>query len=722
MQVYASEEFRRIASLPKRQERDWEEQAKLLTQVLKTPEGTRTLWPIQAQALTEAWENRGLFGGIIVGGGKTDISLLLPYIFDAKRAVLLLPASLVLKTVNEGRRLSKHWRIRMPVIVSYDELGRVKAEKLLESLRPDLIICDEAHRLKSKKAGVTRRVLRYMKNNPDVPVCIMSGTVMKKSLNDFAHIAKMTHKGNSPLPLHEGDLIAWANALDEGVNPIRRTDPGPLVDWCPASESTTKEVYVDELTRARRGFYHRFSSTPGVVCTSTENVACSIYVNAIEYQTNAATETNFEMLRTLWCTPCEYSFGEAAVAWMYARELALGLHYVWWNDRGYKECLTKTLKNNDKMLGLTELKILKNFEHMTESGLPLASARGILRQKNLKDGLGISNEDTALRLKTMIACWHSKTGNALCATKHATVLEDVYTLTTIMQQVGYEVFCATLAIEPWEFLKIAQTSLPELSNILEKAIEAARPPKDWKTARKKWHQFVRGTLSDSRTLDTELQVANAIDKGLLLDDGILAEWRKIKPTYPGEPDFAWHDDAALNVCVEWAKKPGIIWIEHTFFGKELSRRTGLPYFGPKGLDANGRYLQTYSDAIRDGKEKPACILASVAACHYGYNLQPWNRNLVTACPAGAALWEQLLGRTHRMGQLEDEIEVDVLMGCLEHWDAWTKAVAQAKATTELLKQPQKLCVADVLKMPTFLDITARSDYRWKKAVKLSVEQ
>lgn len=580
MQVYASEEFRRIANLPKRQERDWEEQAKMLTRVLKTPEGTRTLWPIQAQALTEAWENRGLFGGIIVGGGKTDISLLLPYIFDAKRAVLLLPASLVQKTVNEGRRLSKHWRIRMPVIVSYDELGRVKAEKLLESLRPDLIIADEAHRLKSKKAGVTRRVLRYMKNNPDVPVCIMSGTVMKKSLNDFAHIAKMTHKENSPMPLHEGDLIAWANALDEGVNPIRRTDPGPLVDWCPASESTTKEIYVDELTRARRGFYHRFSSTPGVVCTSTENVSCSIYVNAIEYQTNAATEMNFEMLRTLWCTPDEHSFAEAAVAWMYARELALGLHYFW---------------------------------------------------------------------------------------------------------------------DP-------------------------PAPKDWRDARKKWHQFVRGTLSDSRTLDTELQVANAIDKGLVLDDGILAAWRKIRPTFDINPDFRWHDDAALDVCVEWAKRPGIIWIEHTFFGKELSRRTGLPYFGPKGLDANGRYLQTYSDAIRDSKEKPACILASVAACHYGYNLQPWNRNLITACPAGAALWEQLLGRTHRTGQLADEIEVDVLMGALEHYDAWTKAVAQAAATTELLKQPQKLGIADVIKMPSFLDITARSDYRWKKAIKLVTQE
>lgn len=573
--VTHSKEFERIAALPRRQPRDWEQIALELTALLKTPEGTMTLRPIQAQALVEMGEQRGLFGSIVVGGGKTLISLLSPYVFDADRAILFLPAALVQKTVNESRVLAKHWRIRMPRLISYDEMGREAAEQLLQGQRPDLIIGDEIHRLKNWKAGVTRRVARYMRQNPETPMVVMSGTVMKKTLQDFAHIVQWTHKDAAPVPLNDGELEEWANALDEGINPLRRTDPGPLVDWCPEHTPTPEEPYLDELTRARRGFHDRFTSTPGVVATSTENVACSLYINILEYETNAATEANFATLRRDWATPDEWDIGEAAVAWMYARELAIGLHYVW---------------------------------------------------------------------------------------------------------------------DP-------------------------RPIQAWRDARKAWNGYVRAALSKSRTLDTEKTVVTALEDGRLDDaDGreVLATWRKIQieSGFVINPDFHWHDDAALDVCVKWAKKgPGIIWVEHTFFGKELSKRTGLPYFGAKGLDVNGRNLSDLVESINDKREKPGVILASVAACGTGFNLQPWRRNLITAVPAGAATWEQLLGRTHRPGQMADDIEVDVMIGCREHWEGWERAVAGAQAIQDTLGQPQKLILAD---RNFRFDIRIKSGQRWSK--------
>lgn len=89
------------------------------------------------------------------------------------------------------------------------------------------------------------------------------------------------------------------------------------------------------------------------------------------------------------------------------------------------------------------------------------------------------------------------------------------------------------------------------------------------------------------------------------------------------------------------------------------------------------------------------MIASVAANGTGKNLQAWNKNLIVSCPTGAAVWEQLLGRTHRQGQKADEVQVDVLIGCVEHVDAWKRARAEAKMASDILGAPQKILIGDV---------------------------
>lgn len=563
-----SEDLRRVVALPTREAHDSAALVRELTSIFRKPGGTWSLRPVQALALYEIAEREGLFGPIRVGGGKTLLSLLAPVALSSRRAVLLLPAALREKTRREQIELDKQWRVSRTVrLVSYEELGRVAAAELLQQYKPDLIIADEAHRLKNKRAGVTRRVARYMRENPGTRFVAISGTMMKRSLRDFAHILEWTHGEGAPIALNDGVLEEWADALDEDTNPFTRPEPGKLLTL--ATPDDHRDA-VDQLQVARRGFHRRLVSTPGVVATEGEQVACSLYVRAVEYQPNDVTETNFAKLRGAWETPDGWALTQAVDVWRHARELALGMHYVW---------------------------------------------------------------------------------------------------------------------DP-------------------------RPPEEWLLARKRWAKFVRDILARSRSLDTELQVTNAVRaKALpshlqLEGDEAWSGWARLRDTFTINPKAVWHDTTALELCEAWMKKgAGIVWCEHSFFAEELSRRTGASYYGPQGLDRLARPIESASPK--------AAIIASVAANSTGRNLQAWSRNLITSCPAGASTWEQLLGRTHREGQQADEVEVDVLLACAEHGDAWHRSLSAAAMVRDTMGDAPKLLVADAT-FPAVWELAARKGARWQK--------
>ena len=161
---------------------------------------------------------------------NTLCSLLLPLVLEAKRPILLLPAGLIEKTWHDRKILAEHWKLPTNLqIISYEMLGRVNAAERLMYVEPDLIIADECHRLKGKKAGCTRRVTRFMKEHPQTKFAAMSGTVMKASLKDFAHILTWCLKDGAPVPRTEDEISMWSDALDEKVNPMARRRPGALL-------------------------------------------------------------------------------------------------------------------------------------------------------------------------------------------------------------------------------------------------------------------------------------------------------------------------------------------------------------------------------------------------------------------------------------------------------------------------------------------------------------
>jgi hypothetical protein len=252
--VKTSPDLERILALPRRGDVDlsWVEGG------LRRPEGQQSLRPAQALALYSAAEG-GLAGPMRVGSGKTLVTLLLAELLGIERTVLLVPKSLVDKTRIEYAEYLKHWRVRMPKIVNYELLSRKNHARLLYERRPELIIADEAHRLKNPMAACTRRVERYVEDTGCrfVP---LSGSMLG-SVTKAHHLFRWALGDRSPLP-HLPEVAAeWDSALDPTVPFGQRSDYGHL------------RKFGNDVPEAYRQWV---VESPGVVAVSEQGCDASI--------------------------------------------------------------------------------------------------------------------------------------------------------------------------------------------------------------------------------------------------------------------------------------------------------------------------------------------------------------------------------------------------------------------------------------------------------------
>jgi len=149
----------------------------------------------------------------------------------------------------------------------------------------------------------------------------------------------------------------------------------------------------------------------------------------------------------------------------------------------------------------------------------------------------------------------------------------------------------------------------------------------------------------------------------------------------------WISTSVLEKTATLLRVPTIAWVEHQAAGEKLAEISGLPYFHRKGLDATGNVI--------DDHDPGSSLIASIASNSEGRNLQAWSRNLVLTPPANGRSWEQLLGRTHRTGQLEDEISVSILIGHPMIKDQLAQAVADARYIQATSGNPQKLLLSNL---------------------------
>lgn len=166
-------------------------------------------------------------------------------------------------------------------------------------------------------------------------------------------------------------------------------------------------------------------------------------------------------------------------------------------------------------------------------------------------------------------------------------------------------------------------------------------------------------------------------------------WRDIRDTFEPVTVPRWISFEYLEYVMRKARElpHAIVWVEQRAVGHALSSRFGLPYFQAMGLDDQGRAIEEIDP------EREPIIVASIASCGTGRNLQRWAHNVMTCSPPNGALWEQLLGRTHRDGQEADEVTMLAIHGTAQSIADVEQARRDAEYVERTTGQPQKLAMA-----------------------------
>jgi hypothetical protein len=343
--VVRSKEFLRVRDLPRRQlatrdgDVEGERLARAVSDMLYWAAGGKGPSPLplrvlQAAMLCEAAEHNGLTASLAVGSGKSWVAPMfatdyVPPKYAAKgswpqilcdRPVMLIPPNLrpevhgrVIPTLKNVYRIHPNLKV-----VAYSELQTQAGVKLLEKLKPDLLICDEVHYLKNLTSARTKRVRAYLKEQPQTRFIGMSGTITAKSLRDYWHLMMWSHPMDTPLPMAWRELEDWANAIDADVPQEARMPPGVLVEFCTGDETP------------REGLRRRLTETSGVVASTADALGTSLVVRARrDLTTPSNVQAALADLRAAWITPDGDEIPDPPSLARHAKELALGFYYRW---------------------------------------------------------------------------------------------------------------------------------------------------------------------------------------------------------------------------------------------------------------------------------------------------------------------------------------------------------------------------------------------------------
>lgn len=219
------------------------------------------------------------------------------------------------------------------------------------------------------------------------------------------------------------------------------------------------------------------------------------------------------------------------------------------------------------------------------------------------------------------------------------------------------------------------------------------PPDWWLRPRRAWNMYVRAVLDEHLPgFDSPSQIVNALDawnRSIPEQEQrlppaphegaeLLRGWREVRDKFLPNPVPVWLDRGILPQAIEHGGKGCLIWAKFRAIGHEFER-LGLRYFGA-GTSPSNAMGET--------------IALSIPAHGTGKNLQAWSRSLVLTPPANADAWEQLIGRTHRMGQKADTVQVSVIGSIDYHGAALGRVLSEARASSKAAGFTHKLVAAD----------------------------
>lgn len=265
-------EAQRLCELPIEEPIDGAPLADKITRAYSvTPQRpSMTLRPIQAQMLAEAKRAGGLVAMVACGEGKTLTSLLLPSALGAKRPLILLPASMRAQYQSDRVFYGEHFNLVPMPHMSYEGLSSPAQVERLNEIAPDLIICDEAHHLKNLKSARVKRLETYLMSSGAM-FCALSGTLVSRSLREYAHLANWALGPWSPLPRDNYLIHLWAKVIEDG-------------------DATRKErkIYAPSAERfdddPEKALHKRLRSSRGVVITKSQDVGASLVLETRKYK------------------------------------------------------------------------------------------------------------------------------------------------------------------------------------------------------------------------------------------------------------------------------------------------------------------------------------------------------------------------------------------------------------------------------------------------------
>lgn len=315
--VRETPDFLRVKHLPRRDpENDVVLPGELRARLLR-PGATLVLRPIQIRTLVELQTMRGAFCPINVGGGKTLICWAAPTVLQ-KRALYLTPAKLLPEARREREKYERAGLIVRDDVElrSYSFVSQAENACWLEEYAPELILADEAHSLRSMDAARTKRFCRYLDMHPHVQFVCLSGSMTKRSLQDYGHLAHyaLRQRDASFLPNDARVTLTWAEAID--LNGPKRP-AGVLREFCGPDENV------------RQGYRRRMVQTPGVVATTETEVPCPLVIRQVDLQGDDAIREAVSKCEQTWTRPDGEELSEAMEQAEVLRQLKLGGYYYW---------------------------------------------------------------------------------------------------------------------------------------------------------------------------------------------------------------------------------------------------------------------------------------------------------------------------------------------------------------------------------------------------------
>lgn len=288
--------------------------------------GTMRLRDTQRRALAAIERNGGLLGSIGVGHGKTLIAALAPLALERwcgrpVRSLLIVPASMVQPTGRE--RLLYHddgFSVRLLDVWSYARLSQRDALDDLFELNPDLVILDEAHKVRDFSAARTRRLDRYVRETLPAVVA-MSGTLTTRQLRDYAHLSEWALGERSPLPISRSgiahcDAVVSSATVGEGA--------ATAGNWY-----WFRKAYGQG--EPRKAVQRAMGANPGVVLTSDPGCSASLVIETVPAWQYGSRE--LDELERLWSLPDGTMLDSPMHVARHRAHLELGFWYRWQWER-----------------------------------------------------------------------------------------------------------------------------------------------------------------------------------------------------------------------------------------------------------------------------------------------------------------------------------------------------------------------------------------------------